>query len=61
MKKMNSGKVGKCLQQRMKKKPPSLRRHYPDQVLRVLSQLPHHLVDQHPGNLKTGFPPVIQR
>jgi hypothetical protein len=31
-------KVGKCVHGGRKKKPPSLRRHYPVQVLRVLSQ-----------------------
>jgi hypothetical protein len=41
------------------KKPPSLRRHYPVQVLRVLSQpypIPHLQEKvQHPGNLKNRF------
>ena len=48
------------------KKPPSLRRHYPVQVLRVLSQ---PIIRPPSGGgcsaprelLKTGFPPAIQR
>ena len=47
-----------------KKKPPSLRRHYPVQVLRVLSQPLCLLFGKRvstPGTFEAGFPPAVQR